>query len=74
MTSSLSSSLFRELRQNFFGVLASPSARLYVDVLDALEREAGQRTQGQDRKVPAEARVQGFKEVARRSGRSEKCQ
>lgn len=49
MTSTLSSSLFRELRPNFFGVLASPSARLYVDVLDALEREAGQRTQGLDR-------------------------
>lgn len=47
--SSLSTSLFRELRPNFFGVLASPSARLYVDVLDALEREAGQRTQGLDR-------------------------
>lgn len=33
----------------FFGVLASPSARLCVDVLDALEREAGQRTQRLDR-------------------------
>ena len=49
LVSSLSSSLFRELRPNFFGVLASPSARLYVDVLDSLEREAGQRTQGLDR-------------------------
>ena len=49
LVSSFSSSLFRELRPNFFGVLASPSARLYVDVLDALERESGQRTQGLDR-------------------------
>jgi hypothetical protein len=49
MNSSLSTSLFRELRPNFFGVLASPSARLYVDALDALEREAVQRNQGLDR-------------------------
>ena len=45
----LSNSLFREMRPDFFRVLAGPLASLYVDVLDALEREASQRNQGFDR-------------------------
>ena len=49
MTATLSTSLFREVRPDFFRVLAGPLARLYVDALDALDREAGQRHQGLDR-------------------------
>ncbi len=49
MTSAFSSNLFREVRPDFFRVLAGPLARLYVDALDALEREASQRNQGIDR-------------------------
>jgi Wadjet anti plasmid transformation system JetA-like protein len=44
-----SNALFREITGDFFRVLASPLASLYVDVLDALEREAAQRMQGVDR-------------------------
>ena len=47
--SALAGQLFREVRPDFFGVLARPSARLYVDSLDALEYEAVQRNQGLDR-------------------------
>jgi len=36
----LATQLFREVRPDFFRVLAGPLARLYVDALDALEREA----------------------------------
>jgi hypothetical protein len=46
MTGLLSPKLFREVRPEFFRVLSGPAARLYVDVLDALEREATQRSQG----------------------------
>src|SRR6266540_6324575 len=46
---SLAAQLFREVRPDFFRVLAGPLARLYVDVLDALEREAARRNQGLDR-------------------------
>ena len=49
MTPQLSTALFREVRPDFFRVLAGPLARLYVDALDALEREAGQRNQGLER-------------------------
>ena len=31
--------LFSELDPKFFGILTGPNARLYVDVIDALERE-----------------------------------
>ena len=41
----LAAQLFREVRPDFFRVLAGPLARLYVDSLDALEREASQRSQ-----------------------------
>lgn len=45
----LAAQLFREVRPDFFRVLAGPLARLYVDALDSLEREASQRNQGLDR-------------------------
>lgn len=45
----LATNLFREVRADFFRVLASPLAGLYVDVLDALEHEAVQRNHGLDR-------------------------
>jgi hypothetical protein len=47
--SALAAQLFREVRPDFFRVLAGPLARLYVDALDSLEREASQRNQGLDR-------------------------
>ncbi|MCP5525108.1 MAG: hypothetical protein H7A46_26585 [Verrucomicrobiales bacterium] len=47
--SSLSVQLFREVRPEFFRILSGPLARLYVDVLDALEQEAGRRSGGLDR-------------------------
>lgn len=47
--SALAAQLFREVRPDFFRVLAGPLARLYVDTLDTLEREASQRNQGLDR-------------------------
>ncbi len=47
--SSLAANIFREVPHNFFGVLAGPLRKLYVDALDALEREASQRNQGLDR-------------------------
>ncbi len=46
---SLSNQLFRVVRPDFFRVLAGPLARLYVDVLDSIEVEASQRSQGLDR-------------------------
>lgn len=46
---SLSGQLFREVRPEFFRILSGPLARLYVDVLDALEQEAGRRSGGLDR-------------------------
>jgi hypothetical protein len=45
----LATHLFRELSTDFFRVLASPLASLYVDALDALEREAAQSNQGLER-------------------------
>ena len=45
----LAAQLFREVRPDFFRVLAGPLARLYVDALDSLEQEASQRNQGLDR-------------------------
>jgi hypothetical protein len=45
----LAAHLFREVSTDFFRVLASPLASLYVDVLDALDREAAQSNQGLDR-------------------------
>lgn len=47
--SALAAHLFREVRPEFFRVLAGSLAYLYVDALDALEREAAQRSQGLDR-------------------------
>jgi uncharacterized protein (DUF2267 family) len=47
--SALSVHLFREVRPDFFGVLARPSARLYIDALDVLEFEAAQRNLGLER-------------------------
>ncbi|MEP6670692.1 MAG: Wadjet anti-phage system protein JetA family protein [Chthoniobacter sp.] len=35
----LGSKLFSELDPKFFGILTSPNARLYLDVIDAVERE-----------------------------------
>lgn len=49
MSSSLASSLFREVRPDFFRVLSGSLARLYVDTLDALEREAARRNHGLER-------------------------
>jgi hypothetical protein len=43
---SFSANLFREVRPDFFRVLSGPLARLYVDALDALEREAAHRPAG----------------------------
>ena len=60
--SALAAQLFRDVRPDFFGVLARPSARLYVDSLDALEYEAVQRNQGLDREE-ALALVEGEPEV-----------
>ena len=45
----LAAQLFCEVRPDFFRLLAGPLARLYVDALDSLEREASQRNQGLDR-------------------------
>ncbi len=45
----LAAHLYREVRPEFFRVLGGSLARLYVDALDALEREAVQRSQGLDR-------------------------
>jgi hypothetical protein len=45
----LATQLFREVRPDFFRVLAGPLARLHVDALDALEQEASQRNQGLER-------------------------
>lgn len=45
----LADQLFREVSTDFFRVLASPLASLYVDVLDALDREAAENNQGLDR-------------------------
>lgn len=47
--SSLANKLFREVRPGFFRVLASSQASVYVDVLDALEREASERHEGMSR-------------------------
>lgn len=45
----LATHLFREVRPEFFRVLAGGLARLYVDALDALESEAAHRSQGLER-------------------------
>jgi hypothetical protein len=47
--SALSQHLFREVRPEFFRVLAGAAAAVYVDVLDALEYEAAQRNEGMER-------------------------
>ncbi|MFM1770453.1 MAG: hypothetical protein RJA22_2982 [Verrucomicrobiota bacterium] len=47
--SALADALFREVRPDFFRVLTGDLRRLYVDALDALERELSQRSQGLDR-------------------------
>jgi hypothetical protein len=49
MTQSFSAALYREVRPDFFRILSGPLAQLYVDVLDALEREAAHRNHGLDR-------------------------
>jgi hypothetical protein len=50
MHPSLSTALFREVRPEFFRVLAgAKTGRLYVDALDALERAAELRVQGMER-------------------------
>lgn len=50
MVVSLANALFREVRPEFFRVLAgAKTGRLYVDVLDSLERAAAQRVQGIER-------------------------
>jgi hypothetical protein len=46
---SLATELFREVRPGFFRVLASSQADVYVDVIDALEREASERHEGMSR-------------------------
>ncbi len=46
---SLGTQLFREVSTDFFRVLASPLASLYVDALDALDRETAENHQGLDR-------------------------
>src|SRR4051812_24583141 len=45
MSIPLSETLFREVRPEFFRVLSGPLAKLYVDAIDALEREASLRNQ-----------------------------
>lgn len=47
--SGLALQLFREVRPEFFRVLAGSLARLYVDALDALEAESARRSQGLER-------------------------
>lgn len=46
---SLADQLFREVNPGFFRVLAGRSAAVYLDVLDALEREASERHEGMSR-------------------------
>jgi hypothetical protein len=45
----LATQLFREVRPDFFRTLTGPLSGLYVDALDALEKEASQRSEGLDR-------------------------
>ncbi|PYI84653.1 MAG: hypothetical protein DME26_12885 [Verrucomicrobia bacterium] len=45
----LSRDLFRVVRPGFFRVLAGMNAAAYLDVLDALEREAAERHEGMSR-------------------------
>ena len=49
MSNTLASELFRDVRPDFFRILAGALARLYIDVLDVLEREASQRNEGMSR-------------------------
>lgn len=46
---SLAASLFSELSPKFFGVLTGPNARVYLDVLDAVEREMPSRGDAMER-------------------------
>lgn len=46
---SFAEQLFREVSPGFFRVLASGNAAVYLDVLDALEREASERHEGMSR-------------------------
>lgn len=49
MTASLGDSLFSELAPRFFGLLAGPNARVYLDVVDSLEREMPSRGEAMER-------------------------
>ena len=49
MNTSLSNLLFGEIRPEFFRVLAGGLARLYVDALDALEKESAHHSHGLER-------------------------
>ena len=49
MNPPFSTQLFREVQPDFFRVLVGDLRRLYVDALDALERETSQRNQGIER-------------------------
>lgn len=46
---SLGTSLFSELSPKFFGVLTGPNARVYLDVLDSMEREMPSRGDAMER-------------------------
>jgi hypothetical protein len=46
---SLAAQLFREVHSGFFRVLSGGNAAVYLDVLDALEREASERHEGMSR-------------------------
>jgi hypothetical protein len=47
--SSFADQVFREVNPGFFRILAGGSAAVYLDVLDALEREASERHEGMSR-------------------------
>ncbi|MFN7138442.1 MAG: Wadjet anti-phage system protein JetA family protein, partial [Limisphaerales bacterium] len=49
MSQSLSSSLFREVRPELFRILGGPLAALYLDALDALEKESAHRHSGMEK-------------------------
>lgn len=49
MKRSLGSTLFSEISPKFFGLLGGPNARLYLDVLDGLEREMSTRGDAMER-------------------------
>lgn len=47
----LAAELFREVTPEFFRVLAGPNAAIYIDILNALEQEATQNTDGLSREA-----------------------